>query len=185
MLARGMAEALLDLDLSLILVCSGYGRLMWNEELGAPIEQDLRRWRERGAIEFKPGDMAAPIASGSFPVAAMAVIPCSMSTAAAIATGVGTNLIHRAADVAIKERRPLVIVPREVPLSPIHLRNLLTLSELGLVVLPPVPAFYKRPSTIDDVVAEIVQRALVAMRLRPELPESLQYRPTRSAPPAE
>ena len=102
-----------------------------------------------------------------------------MATAASIATGVGSNLIHRMADVAIKERTPLVIVPRESPLSPIHLRNLLTLSELGVTVLPPMPAFYKYPSTVEDVVYDVTQRTIVAMGLRESLPDALQYRPKR------
>ena len=98
-----------------------------------------------------------------------------MASAAAIATGVGTSLVHRMADVAIKERRPLVVVPREAPLSPIHLRNLLTLSEAGATVLPPMPAFYQRPESLEEVVGEIVQRALAAVGLIGELPAGMQW----------
>jgi 4-hydroxy-3-polyprenylbenzoate decarboxylase len=148
--------------------------------MGEPLETTVDEWTDAGSVTtFNPGDMAAPIASGSFPVRAVCVVPCSMATAASIATGVGTNLIHRVADVAIKERRPLVVVPRESPLSSIHLRNLLTLSELGVTVLPPIPAFYKYPSTVEDVVYDVTQRALVAMGLRDSLPDALQYGPKR------
>ncbi len=179
-LAKGLAEALLRMGVSLFFVCSRYGRLMWREELGEPLETAVDEWADAGnVITFNPGDLAAPIASGSFPVRATCIVPCSMATAASIATGVGTNLIHRVADVAIKERTPLVIVPRESPLSPIHLRNLLTLSELGITVLPPMPAFYKYPSTVEDVVYDVTQRAIMAMGLRESLPDALQYRPKR------
>ena len=178
--AKGLAEALLRMGMSLFFVCSRYGRLMWQEEMGEPLETTVDEWTDAGSVTtFNPGDMAAPIASGSFPVRAVCVVPCSMATAASIATGVGTNLIHRVADVAIKERRPLVVVPRESPLSSIHLRNLLTLSELGVTVLPPIPAFYKYPSTVEDVVYDVTQRALVAMGLRDSLPDALQYGPKR------
>ncbi len=178
--AKGLAEALLLMGMSLFFVCSRYGRLMWQEEMGEPLETTVDEWTDAGSVTtFNPGDMAAPIASGSFPVRAVCVVPCSMATAASIATGVGTNLIHRVADVAIKERRPLVVVPRESPLSSIHLRNLLTLSELGVTVLPPIPAFYKYPSTVEDVVYDVTQRALVAMGLRDSLPDALQYGPKR------
>ena len=178
--AKGLGEALVRMGMSLYLVCSRYGRLMWQEEMGEPLDAAVAEWTSAGSVTtFNPGDMAAPIASGSFPVRAVCVAPCSMATAASIATGAGTNLIHRVADVAIKERRPLVVVPRESPLSPIHLRNLLTLSELGVTVLPPMPAFYKHPSTVEDVVYDVTQRALVAMRLQDSLPDALQYGPKR------
>ena len=101
---------------------------------------------------FEPQDMAAPISSGSFLTDGMVIVPCSMKTLAAIASGYADNLIARAADVVLKERRRLVVVPREAPLSNIHIRNMLTLSEAGAVVLPPVPAFYYEPKTIDDVI---------------------------------
>ena len=90
----------------------------------------------------------------------MVVVPCSMRTLAAIATGSGTNLIHRAADVVLKERRKLVLVPREAPLSDIHLEHMLRLSRMGTVIFPPVPAFYQRPATIDDLVDHTVMRIL-------------------------
>jgi 4-hydroxy-3-polyprenylbenzoate decarboxylase len=174
--AREFAAAILDRGYHLHITCTKYGRLMWEHELHESVDDTITTLGNRGLITaHKAGDMTSPLASGSFPVRAYAVIPCSMTTAAAIATGVGTSLVHRMADVAIKEHRPLLIVPREAPLSPIHLRNLLTLSEMGTTILPPMPAFYQHPNSLDDVIDEVVQRALVAMGLIAELPTSLQW----------
>jgi 4-hydroxy-3-polyprenylbenzoate decarboxylase len=109
---------------------------------------------------YPPGDMGAAISSGSFRTDGMIVVPCSAKTLAAIAHGVGDNLIHRAADVILKERRKLVLAIREAPLSEIHLENMLKLSRMGVVILPPLPAFYNHPRTIDDLVDHTVARAL-------------------------
>ena len=114
---------------------------------------------------YAPNDMGAAIASGSFKTDGMIIAPCSAKTLAAIAHGFGENLIHRAADVILKERRRLVLVVREAPLSDIHLENMLKLSRMGAVVLPPVPAFYNHPRTIDDVVDHTVARMLDAFGL--------------------
>jgi 4-hydroxy-3-polyprenylbenzoate decarboxylase len=108
----------------------------------------------------EPGNMSAAISSGSFLTAGMVIIPCSVRTVAAIATGMGDHLMHRAADVVLKERRRLVLVVRETPLSDIHLENMLKLSRMGATILPPVPAFYNQPQTLDDVVSHIVARVL-------------------------
>jgi flavin prenyltransferase len=107
-----------------------------------------------------PEDFGASISSGSFVTRGMAVVPCSMRTLAAVSTGSGTNLIHRAADVVLKERRTLVLVPREAPLSDIHLEHMLRLSRMGTVIFPPVPAFYQRPASVDDIVDHTVMRVL-------------------------
>jgi flavin prenyltransferase len=109
---------------------------------------------------YPNGNMAAPIASGSRSFDAMAVCPCSMSTAAKIAAGISDNLITRAASVALKERRRLVIVPRETPMSSIHLRNLATLAEAGAIVLPAAPAFYGKPKKVEELVDFIAGRVL-------------------------
>lgn len=109
---------------------------------------------------YAPGDMGAAISSGSFRTDGMVIVPCSAKTLGAIAHGVGENLIHRAADVAVKERRRLVLVVREAPLSEIHLENMLRLSRMGAVILPPMPAFYGQPRSIDDIVDHTVWRTL-------------------------
>ena len=105
-------------------------------------------------------DQGAAISSGSFITHGMVVVPCSMRTLAAIAHGLGDNLIHRAADVILKERRPLVLAVREAPLSEIHLENMLKLSRMGVVIVPPVPAFYTKPQSLDDVVNYTAARLL-------------------------
>lgn len=109
---------------------------------------------------FSPEQWTAPVASGSAPIAAMVICPCSMATLSAIATGASRSLIERAADVAIKEQRKLVIVPRETPFSAIHLENMLKLARLGVVVLPANPGFYHRPVKLDEVVDFVVARIL-------------------------
>ena len=114
-------------------------------------------------------NMAAPIASGSRSFDAMVVCPCSMSTAAKIAAGLSDNLITRAASVALKERRRLVIVPRETPMSSIHLRNLAALAEAGAVVLPAAPAFYGKPGSVDDLVDFIAGRVLDSLGIENRL----------------
>jgi len=109
---------------------------------------------------YSPNDQGAAISSGSFVTSGMVVAPCSMRTLAAIANGQGDHLIHRAADVILKERRRLVLVVREMPLNDIHLENMLKLSRMGVVILPPVPAFYNHPHSIDEMVDHIVMRIL-------------------------
>lgn len=105
-------------------------------------------------------DVGAPIASGSFATAGMVIIPCSMKTLAAVANGYADNLIVRAADVMLKERRRLIVVARETPLNEIHLENMLRLTRAGAIIVPPVPAFYNHPRSLDDIVNHLVGRVL-------------------------
>lgn len=105
-------------------------------------------------------DMAAPVASGSFRHGGMVVAPCSMKTLAALAAGYTENLITRAADVTLKEKRPLILLPRETPLHEIHLENMLKLARAGVTIMPPVPAFYHRPTTITDLVTQTTGRVM-------------------------
>jgi len=118
---------------------------------------------------YAPSALDAGPASGSWRHDGMVVCPCSMASLAAIAHGLGTNLIHRAADVTIKERRRLVLVPRETPLSTIHLANMLTVAQAGAVILPPAPGFYHRPATIDDLIDFVVARVLDALGIEHRL----------------
>jgi flavin prenyltransferase len=132
--------------------------------VGEPGEDGIRRALAGDPCErvqfHSADDMAAPIASGTYPVAGMAIVPCSAGTLGAIATGATANLIHRAADVSLKERRPLVLAIRETPLNRIHLRNLLTVSEAGATVLPLVPSFYNHPESVQDILDQFAGRIL-------------------------
>ena len=119
------------------------------------------------------GDQAATISSGSFRTDGMVLIPCSMETLAGIRTGYADGLIGRAADVVLKERRRLVLVAREAPLSEIHLDNMLALSRMGAVILPPMPAFYNLPATIDDVVGHVTTRVLDQFDI--EAPDAVRW----------
>lgn len=110
-------------------------------------------------------DYGAAPASGSFPTLGMVIIPCSMKTLAGVVTGYCDTLLLRAADVTMKERRKLVLVPRECPFSTLHLRNLATASELGAVVIPPVPAYYNQPATISDVNRQVAEKVLSQFQL--------------------
>jgi 4-hydroxy-3-polyprenylbenzoate decarboxylase len=114
----------------------------------------------KAAHTYAIGDIAAPIASGSFKTKGMIVAPCSVRTMSEIATGVTTSLLTRAADVTLKERRPLILIVRETPLHLGHLRTLTSLAEMGAIILPPVPAFYAAPHTISDIVDQLVGRML-------------------------
>ncbi|MHC5594645.1 MAG: flavin prenyltransferase UbiX, partial [Nostoc sp.] len=129
--------------------------------------QQEQFWREQagvallGKLHCHPwNDIGAGIASGSFATLGMMIIPCSMSTVAKLAVGLSSDLLERAADVQLKEGRKLVIVPRETPFSLIHLRNLTSLAEVGVRVVPAIPAWYHNPQTIEDLVDFVVARAL-------------------------
>ena len=121
---------------------------------------------------YDPADIAAPPASGSWRHSGMIVCPCSMATLAAIAHGTGHNLLHRAADVCLKERQPLVLVPRETPLSRIHLRNMLAAQEGGAIIMPPCPAFYGQPRTLQDILDHTAGRIMDQLHI----PHSLGHR---------
>ena len=116
--------------------------------------------RQLADVAYKIDDLAGAISSGSFRTMGMVVAPCSMRSLGEIAHGISSNLLTRAADVVLKERRKLVLVARETPLHAIHLRNMATLAEMGAIVAPPVPAFYNRPKTLDDVIDHTVGRVL-------------------------
>ena len=175
-IAAALIDELLRRGEPVIASASAAARMVWQEEMDASFGEALEAWRGAGDFAyFAPGDMRAPIASGSFPARAMVVAPCSMSTAAAIAHGLSDNLIRRAADVAVKERRPLTLIPRETPLSAVHLDNMAALARLGATILPPEPPFYLKPQSLDDVVAYIVGKALTSIGVADALPEGMRY----------
>lgn len=145
-----------ELGIETHLCISKWGRRTLEYETQVPID-DVCRLATRS---YHPGDQAAAISSGSFRHDGMVVIPCSVRTLAAIAHGLNDNLITRAADVTLKERRRLVLVVREAPLNQMHLENMLAVTRAGAVVVPPVPSFYNNPRTLEDVITHIVARVL-------------------------
>jgi 4-hydroxy-3-polyprenylbenzoate decarboxylase len=147
------------------LIISPSAKIVFKEELGISIEDDLSIPQylnvESDNIHcYQHNQINAPIASGSFEANAMVIIPASMGTISAIANGLSTNLIERAADVTLKEKRKLILVPRETPWSSIHLENCLKLSQNGAIILPANPSFYSKPKTIEELVDTVVFRVL-------------------------
>lgn len=139
-------------------------------ELGRDFTVESLLGEHRGKVEIcSPHDLSAPPASGSVRHDGMVVIPCSMGTAGRIAAGISNDLVTRAADVCLKERRPLVLVARETPLSLVHLRNLTALAEAGATVLPAAPGFYNNPKTVDDMVSFVVARVMQQLGLEQNL----------------
>ena len=151
-----LLEAVSGLGIESHLVVTRPGEMTIGYETKLTPKQVAAKADRHYAIE----DIAAPIASGSFPTRGMIVAPCSVRTWSEIATGVTTNLLTRAADVTLKERRPLVLIVRETPLHVGHLRALTQLAEMGAIILPPVPAFYAEPHGLEDIVDQIVGKAL-------------------------
>ena len=158
-----LLEALVAAERPVQLIVSSHGVRLLRTEMGIESVAQLRervgaaRW-DRWITAFDDADRGAAPASGSALSAGMVICPCSMGTLSAIAVGASRSLVERAADVALKERRPLILVPRETPLSLVHLRNLTLVTEAGALVLPAAPGFYHRPGKVSDLVDFIVQR---------------------------
>ena len=182
-LGRAMVDRLLSISIPVVLTVSGAARVVWRQEVDESFGVTLERWSDMPGFSYhSAGDIQAPIASGTYPTLGMVIVPCSMATIAAVSHGLADNLVRRAADVCIKERRPLVVVPRESPLSVIHLDNMASLARLGVTVLPPEPAFYLRQSTVDDVIAFVVERVVVALGIEPKLPADMRYQGSTTDP---
>ena len=171
--------ALLERGLCVELIVSDYGRRLLRDELGesAALDRLVPYVTERygggvaaGAVTMHSNrDLGSSIASGSHGCSGMAIVPCSMKTLAAVAHGLSRNLIERAADVMLKERRPLVIVPRETPMSLPQLRNMVLCAEAGAMILPAMPAFYQQPKTLDDLADFIAGKILSALGYQHDL----------------
>jgi flavin prenyltransferase len=162
-------EALRDLGVETHLVLSRWSRTTIVHETNYSLQQV----EALASVVYHHDNQAAAVSSGSFRTDGMLIAPCSMKTLATIRHGVSDSLIARAADVILKERRRLVLVARESPLSEIHLENMLALSRMGATILPPVPAFYAKPETIDDLVRYITGRVLDQFGLA--LPEMARW----------
>ena len=157
-----LLEELRRTDAEVFAVWSQMAQVTLMKETGKTLDE-LRSLSDHW---YEEGDLAAPISSGSFPVDAMAVIPCSMKTLSALANGFSYNLIARAADVMLKERRRLVLGVRETPLSSIHLRNMLAASEAGAMIMPPCMSFYCRPENLEEMVDQYIARVMDALQVR-------------------
>jgi len=160
-----LLEVLRERDVEVHLVISEMGRRLIELEL----ERSYKDMIGLASSYWENNDLTAPIASGSFRTDGMIIAPCSMKTAASIANGISGNLITRAADVTLKERRKLIIIPREAPLSDIHLENLLKITRAGGIVIPASPAFYHLPERIEDLVDFIVGKALDVLGIEHKL----------------
>jgi len=171
-----LLEVLIQQNLEPYVVVSSAGRQVMSVELGSG---DLKDYLgSTGYREEDVRDLTSPLASGSFQTQGMVVIPCSTGTLGAIAHGVSSNLVHRAAEVSLKERRHLIVVPRETPLSQITLQNMLTLAQAGAHVVPASPGFYHGPSSIQDLVDFVVGRVLDLMKIPHELSKRWTGLPT-------
>lgn len=161
-----LLELLREAAIETHLVISPWGRRTLLHETTYTVDQVQRL----ATVTYAPNDQGAAISSGSFVTLGMAIVPCSMRTLASVAHGLGDNLVHRAADVVLKERRKLLLAPREAPLNDIHLENMLKLSRMGVVICPPMPGFYQRPDTIDEIVTHSVVRMLDQFGVRVDGP---------------
>jgi flavin prenyltransferase len=150
------------------LVASPAGVLNVHHELGL----DRKSLEALADVAYNPADVGAAIASGSFAADAMVVAPCSMKTLASVAHGLSDNLLTRAADVTLKERRRLVLMVRETPFNLAHLRNMTAVTEMGGVIFPPLPAFYHRPQSIDEMVDDTVERVLSLLGVSEAAPKA-------------
>jgi len=170
-----LTESLLSLGYDVHLVVTNAGWRVLKEEMGFEAASREAAVLERfggyeGQVVYHPiADIGATIASGSYLVEGMIIMPCSMGTLSSVAHGASDNLMGRAADVMMKEGRPLVLVPRETPLHAIHLENMLTLARLGVKIIPAMPAFYFGPQTLDDIVNFMVGKVLDSLRIEHHL----------------
>ena len=177
-LGERLVRSLLDADCDVDAIVSPSGVTVFAEEMGIRLgashadirKKFLKHYGNPRALRISPADdFAARVSSGSSSIDAMVVAPCSMSTAAAIAHGITMNLIHRAASVSLKERRTLILVPRESPFSTLHLENLLKLSQVGAFIVPATTAFYHKPKTVEEMVDFTVGRVLDILKIKHKL----------------
>ncbi len=175
-----LLKALVEQPVSVYLLLSDAGRIVLQHEMACQGDEMAAFLKQQGVIfhekavlnVYDAGDFFAPPASGSFRHDGMVIAPCSMSTLAHIARGIADNLVHRAADVCLKEKRPLIVLPRETPLSLIHLKNMVSAAEAGCTIMPPAPSFYNRPQSLNDLVDTVIARVLdhlqIEQLLQPE-----------------
>ena len=172
-----LLKALLNKPVNIYLIISNAGYKVLEHETGYKGESFSSFLKDKGVVIhndadlniYEQDDFFAPPASGSFRHDGMVIAPCSMKTLAAIASGMADNLIHRAADVSLKEKRPLILLPRETPLSAIHIKNMYKLAMSGATIMPPSPSFYFNPKTISDLVDTVIARVLDHLKIEQDL----------------
>ncbi|MDO9567392.1 MAG: flavin prenyltransferase UbiX [Candidatus Desulfaltia sp.] len=172
-----LLKALLNKPVNIYLIISNAGYKVLDHETGYSGESFSSFLKDKGVVIhndadlniYEQDDFFAPPASGSFKNDGMVIAPCSMKTLAAIASGVADNLIHRAADVSLKEKRPLILLPRETPLSIIHLKNMYMAAKAGATIMPPSPSFYSNPKNISDLVDTVIARVLDHLKIEHDI----------------
>lgn len=169
--AKRLIEELLKNDTYIHIICTDTGKKVMKYETDIELEQwvgELQKQHDNVVLEDNE-NLFSKVASGSYKFDAAVILPCSMGTLAEISSGIAKNLLCRVADVALKEKRQLVIVPRETPFNAIHLENMLKLSRLGVIILPAMPGFYHKPETLDDIVDFVVGKTLDSLSIENNL----------------
>ena len=175
-LAAKAIEKLISVGISVSVIASNPSRMVWNQEMDESYGEALEKWSDSGLVEYYGiRELTAPIASGSYPTMGMAIVPSSMATISALSHGLSDNLIRRAADVCLKEKRPLVVVPRESPLNAIHLENMTNLAKIGVTILPADPPYYLGIKTLDESANYTAERILLSLGITDELPMNMRY----------
>lgn len=175
-LAAKAIEKLISIGISVSVIASNPSRMVWDQEMDESYGEALEKWSDSGLVEYYGiRELTAPIASGSYPTMGMAIVPSSMATISALSHGLSDNLIRRAADVCLKEKRPLVVVPRESPLNAIHLENMTNLAKIGVTILPADPPYYLGIKTLDESANYTAERILLSLGITEELPLNMRY----------
>lgn len=175
-LAAKTIEKLISIGIPVSIITSNPARMVWNHEMDESYGESLEKWSDSGLVELHGiGELTAPIASGSYPTIGMAIVPSSMATISALANGLSDNLIRRAADVCLKEKRPLVVVPRESPLNTVHLNNMAKLANLGVHIIPSDPPYYLGIETLSEAAEYTAERILLSIGITKELPPNMRY----------
>ena len=175
-LAAKTIEKLISIGTPVSIITSNPARMVWNHEMDESYGESIEKWSDSGLVELHGiGELTAPIASGSYPTLGMAIVPSSMATISALANGLSDNLIRRAADVCLKEKRPLVVVPRESPLNAVHLKNMTNLAKLGVNIIPSDPPYYLGIETLSEAAEYTAEKILLSIGITKKLPPNMRY----------
>ena len=175
-LAAKTIEKLISIGTLVTIITSNPARMVWNHEMDESYGESIEKWSDSGLVELHGiGELTAPIASGSYPTLGMAIVPSSMATISALANGLSDNLIRRAADVCLKEKRPLVVVPRESPLNAVHLNNMTKLAKLGVNIIPSDPPYYLGIETLSEAAEYTAEKILLSIGITKKLPPNMRY----------